>query len=490
MTKSDFTVLSSGVISKNKETFKIDASNPSGLNFRVQVGAFRRPVRADVYREFTPVSGQKLRNGLIVYMAGYFNNSQAAIAAQKEIRLMGYSDAFIVAYCNDERLAFWKGKEYERNGNCISIGDNNFMVSNEKNSRSSSTQEVNNSSVNIVNQSNVASSGTSNASDSNINDAVSSIAKSSETAQSISETQAGRLVGSINVSGLFYSVQVGAFNRKIRGNELSQIRELDFYESKGLYRYSSGKFETIDAARVRRSEVVENGVTDAFVVVYYNGKRITIQKARELLNSQGNDILFKKENSTTREQFVKSEELLDTNSKSGESNEKLSETIKTSITMAKETSAPLGILEDRMGLFSLKLIEKQKKKTQKLIMYSLATDTMDQNSIERLNRVGVFHFSAESLQIRSQLFNPTKVNSILSFYTNGMEIKSFDEEQYEIYSVKLKSNISGAFGNWLVRSNRIIRFSELENAIFIHFYVANDTDKKELIEELKEIIIE
>ena len=163
-------------------------------------------------------------------MAGYFNNSQAAIAAQKEIRLMGYSDAFIVAYCNDERLAFWKGKEYERNGNCISIGDNNFMVSNEKNSRSSSTQEVNNSSVNIVNQSNIVSNGTSNASNLNINDAVSSITKSSETAQSVSETQAGRLVGSINVSGLFYSVQVGAFNRKIRGNELSQIRELDFYE--------------------------------------------------------------------------------------------------------------------------------------------------------------------------------------------------------------------------------------------------------------------
>ena len=182
--------------------------------------------------------------------------------------------------------------------------------------------------------------------------------------------------------------------------------------------------------------------------------------------------------------------MLDANSKSGESNEKLSETIETSIKKPKERSASQGILEYRMEVFSLKLIEKQKKKTQKLIMYSLATDTMDQNSIERLNMVGVFHFSADSLQIRSQLFNPTKVNSILSFYTNGMEIKSFDEEQYEIYSVKLKSNISGVFGNWLVRSNRIIRFSELENAIFIHFYVANDTDKKELIEELKEIIIE
>ena len=71
-----------------------------------------------------------------------------------------------------------------------------------------------------------------------------------------------------------------------------------------------------------------------------------------------------------------------------------------------------------------------------------------------------------------------------------MEIKSFDEEQYEMYSVKLKSSITGALGDWLVRSNRIIRFSQLENATFIHFYVANEADKKELIEELKEIIIE
>ena len=488
VTKTDFTVLSSVAVTKNKETFKIDASNPSGLNFRVQVGAFRRPVRADVYREFTPVSGQKLRNGLIVYMAGYFNNSQAAISAQKEIRSMGYSDAFIVAYCNEERLAFWKGKEYERNGNCISMGDNNFIVSNDKNSGSSSSQEFNNSIVNIVNQSNVVSNSKSKVSNSNnIDDVVSSVARSSETGKSTTEVQAGRLVGSMNVSGLFYSVQVGAFNRKIRGNELSQLRELDFYESKGLYRYSSGKFETIDAARVRRSEVIENGVADAFVVVYYNGKRITMQKARELFNSKGNDILFKKENVLTPDRNVALEEFIDVNSKSNELNENPTKktTLKTNETFASQRNP-----DEVNDLFSLKLIEKQKKKTEQFIMYSLATDTMDENSIERLNRVGVFHFSADSLQIRSQLFDPSKVNTILSFYTNGMEIKSFDEEQYEMYSVKLKSSITGALGDWLVRSNRIVRFSELENATFIHFYVANDADKKELIEELKEIIIE
>ena len=71
--QSDFTVLNQEVVSKNSDVFEIDNANPSGLNFRVQVGAFRRPVRQDVYREFTPVSGQTLDNGLIVYMAGYFN---------------------------------------------------------------------------------------------------------------------------------------------------------------------------------------------------------------------------------------------------------------------------------------------------------------------------------------------------------------------------------------------------------------------------------
>ena len=138
------------LFSKNKESFEIDSPNPSGLNFRVQVGAFRRPVREDVYREFTPVSGQKLRNGLIVYMAGYFNNSIMAVQAQREIRAMGYSDAFIVAYCNDERLPFWKGKEYERNGNCIADAENSFFVANQNGSSSSSERTLENLvSVNI-----------------------------------------------------------------------------------------------------------------------------------------------------------------------------------------------------------------------------------------------------------------------------------------------------------------------------------------------------
>ena len=81
---------------------------------------------------------------------------------------------------------------------------------------------------------------------------------------------------------------------------MSQIPELDFYESNGLYRYSSGKFLSLDDARLRRTEVVNNGISDAFLVVFYNGKRITMQEARDLLKSQGPSVLYLKNQEVNR----------------------------------------------------------------------------------------------------------------------------------------------------------------------------------------------
>ena len=140
--------------------------------------------------------------------------------------------------------------------------------------------------------------------------------------------------------------------------------------------------------------------------------------------------------------------------------------------------------------YSVNIIDRKKKKSKDLMMYSLATDTLDQNSIERLNRVGVFHYNADSSQIQSQVFATENMNAILSFYTNGMVLKSFDLEQYEVYSVKIQTKLKGAIGNWLLRSNRIFRFSELEGELYLVFYVSSIQEKNRLIEELKEIIIE
>ncbi len=498
--KSDFTILNQEVVSKNIDVFKIGTANPSGLNFRVQVGAFRRPVRQDVYREFTPVSGQTLDNGLIVYMAGYFNNSIAAVAAQKQIRSFGYSDAFIVAYCNDERLAFWKGKELERNGTCIANGSNSFIVldksinsaedteimENNQSIRSTSPSSASNissgiidsirpsettSNSNFVNEGKYEEGDISNRPDNNINN-------------NLQETQAGRPVGGINVKGLFYSVQVGAFNRKIRGSELSKIRELDFYESNGLYRYSSGKFLSVDDARLRRTEVVNNGISDAFVVVFFNGKRITMKEASELFKTQGPSVLYRKNEEINRFDglnLVGSNETLKALNMVSPPSE-----VRAFSKITKPKQSQINIAQKH----TIKIIDKQKIPREKIVVYSLETDSLDKNTIERLNRVGVFHFNSDSSTIKSQAFKTSMANSMLSFYTNGMQVEEFNPDQFIIHSIKMNPPMDGAFGNWLLRSKRIIGFTKLNKDIYLNFYLRSEMDKALLQRELKELRID
>ena len=48
---------------------------PMGLIFRVQVGAFRYKVPEYFFREFSPVSGEKLTNNLTAYLVGFFVDS-------------------------------------------------------------------------------------------------------------------------------------------------------------------------------------------------------------------------------------------------------------------------------------------------------------------------------------------------------------------------------------------------------------------------------
>ena len=102
-----------------------------------------------------------------------------------------------------------------------------------------------------------------------------------------------------------------------------------------------------------------------------------------------------------------------------------------------------------------------------MIVYSLETDSLDKNSIERLNRVGVFHFDKDSSKIKSQACKTSMVNSMLSFYTNGMEVEPFNSDQFIIYTIKMDSTIDGAVGNWLLRNKRIIGFTRLNKDIYL-----------------------
>ena len=260
--------------SQTNYDFKIDAKqtntslvylpilseSPSGLIYRVQLGAFRKPVSIDKFREFSPVSGEVLANGLTCYLAGFFNNATIAINARKEIRSFGYEDAFIVAYCDGKRISLAEAKELERLGRCVPKSQSELSI------------DVARLFENV---------------EKNANDNL-----------------------SIENQDVFYTVQVGVYNKKINNDQLLGIEELDAYQSpNGQYRYSSGKFSSLEDAKNRKVSVISKGITDAYIVAYSNGKRIDINTATALLqqNNRTPEINNKRNVTTASIDFSKLE---------------------------------------------------------------------------------------------------------------------------------------------------------------------------------------
>ena len=227
----------------------INVSLPSGLIFRVQVGAFRKPVPNQLFREFGPVSGEVLTNGLTCYLAGYFNGSVDAIQARTNIRRLGYADAFIVAYCDGKRMSFNEGKVMEANGTC----------------RKQSAAELQIALNQLLQQNPTTAKGQTPA---------------APTAPIVdpNSTEANL--------DLYYTVQVAVYNKALIADNINGIKELLFTKTeKGQFRYSSGEFTNFAEARQRKNEVVKKGIPDAYVVAYYRGKRISIGEANQLLAS-------------------------------------------------------------------------------------------------------------------------------------------------------------------------------------------------------------
>ncbi len=78
---------------------------PSGIVFRVQIGAFQKQQQTDVYRE-NNVKGYKLeeRGGLIKHTLGYFNHYLPAKTLRDYLSTIGVKKAWVVAFKNGQRV--------------------------------------------------------------------------------------------------------------------------------------------------------------------------------------------------------------------------------------------------------------------------------------------------------------------------------------------------------------------------------------------------
>ncbi|MGF7139930.1 SPOR domain-containing protein [Roseimarinus sediminis] len=88
---------------------------------------------------------------------------------------------------------------------------------------------------------------------------------------------------------LIYRIQIGAFSKGLPEyidrlyKKLAVLRRIDSYtDERGVVVYTVGELRNFDDAVKLQQQIRQEGVKDAFVVAYHNGKRITLKEAREI----------------------------------------------------------------------------------------------------------------------------------------------------------------------------------------------------------------
>lgn len=93
----------------------LDQPLPEGVIYRIQMGAFSKPIEPDRFKGIVPISGETLKNGEIKkYYAGLFSRMSDAEKALNKIREYGFKDAYIVSYFDGRYIPTNRAKELEK----------------------------------------------------------------------------------------------------------------------------------------------------------------------------------------------------------------------------------------------------------------------------------------------------------------------------------------------------------------------------------------
>jgi hypothetical protein len=242
----------------------IDEKIPDGLVFKVQVGAFKAPLPNNTFRGLTPVIAQTTSSGYIRYMAGNFEQYNSANAVKNDLRNLGYSDAFVVAYYNGKRINLSEASDKAKEAGQI-------------------VEPTTNTSAGITANSNVPRN--------------TFTPPNTTVANTTTDTQPVEVTNELEkMNGLLYTVQIGVYSKQVTRGQLFNLRPI--YTEKlpnGLYRYTAGIYNQSSKLLEDKRKVIDLGVKDAFVSAYYNAKRIPFAEGQKL-QTENNNLNMEKEN--------------------------------------------------------------------------------------------------------------------------------------------------------------------------------------------------
>lgn len=232
----------------------MNPSLPEGLVFKIQVGAFHKPIPDETFKNLQPVTGENTRPGWIRYCVGMFKTFEPANLVKQDLRKNGFKDAFVVAYFNGKRISL-REAYLKLNGD----GSELRAAYAQQAAREIAMLKT----LDIAQEFNV-----------------SNLQNLDEDARQFYGADASKMVSSGGTSAtdeVLYAVQVGVYRNQNPPAILTTLQPL-YTEplSKGLYRFTNGRYNYFAQADSAKKIAVNTGVKDAFIIVYRNGRRISL----------------------------------------------------------------------------------------------------------------------------------------------------------------------------------------------------------------------
>ena len=99
-----------------------------------------------------------------------------------------------------------------------------------------------------------------------------------ETNHAVTETQP---------QGPVFKVQFYLSKTKLKTDSplFKGVKNISYYQHQGMYKYTTGEEKTPEEAQKLIPALKKKGFTDAFVVVFMNGERISLDEGRKLLKN-------------------------------------------------------------------------------------------------------------------------------------------------------------------------------------------------------------
>jgi hypothetical protein len=243
----------------------------NGLLYTIQIGLFGSQATRTQLFNLTPIYSEKLPNGLFRYTAGIYNNPETLLQDKfKVVNTVGIKDAFVTAYYNSKRIPFTEGKKIQADNVNVKMETQNPIVFPEAVIQTTPLIQ------------------TPAPIQTNVTLDPNRVQPFTNGVQSGPTPTAENGVKSDD-SGISYRVQIGAYKNQVPNEVAASFLNIKTWPVNAiiineLYIYTIGNFNDINFAKKLRDEAILLGISDSFISVYKDGKKLYGTEATQYLN--------------------------------------------------------------------------------------------------------------------------------------------------------------------------------------------------------------